>query len=235
MARACARRHSGPRRGDRGRLDPDTGSGGQTRGGPRPASTHSEREKAGECERLDLRDVELRVGQLFFRLGGRKAPSCSSWAAPRPPSTTTSALMARACPRLPRARALPHDARDAVPRQRIQDLARSHAKAAGITVPGDALHTAPRVCDAPPAERRRRAPRAGAPRPRESQDDRDLHPRRARGPAASRREGSSLREDLETPAVRCGHRDGHLRGRALASPGSDVPAVRAAAALLPLN
>jgi integrase/recombinase XerD len=92
--------------------------------------------RVGECERLDLRDVDLLRGQLFVRLGkGRKdriVPVVGRAAA------ALDVYLRDSRPELvhdPRERALFLTNRGTrLPVKRIQDLVRSHAKAAGITV-----------------------------------------------------------------------------------------------------
>jgi integrase/recombinase XerD len=92
--------------------------------------------RVGECERLDLRDVDLLRGQLFVRLGkGRKdriLPVVGRAAA------ALDVYLRDSRPELvhdPRERALFLTNRGTrLPVKRIQDLVRSHARAAGITV-----------------------------------------------------------------------------------------------------
>jgi integrase/recombinase XerD len=92
--------------------------------------------RVGECERLDLRDVDLLRGQLFVRLGkGRKdriVPVVGRAAA------ALDVYLRDSRPELvhdPREQALFLTTRGTrLPVNRIQDLVRSHAKAAGITV-----------------------------------------------------------------------------------------------------
>jgi len=104
--------------------------------------------RVGECERLDLRDVDLLRGQLFVRLGkGRKdrvVPLVGQAAA------VLDVYLKDARPELvhdPREQALFLTRRGTrLPVKRVQDLVRSHAKAAGITVRVTpyTLHTAAR-------------------------------------------------------------------------------------------
>jgi integrase/recombinase XerD len=92
--------------------------------------------RVGECERLDLRDVDLLRGQVFVRLGkGRKdrvLPVVGRAAA------ALDVYLRDSRPELvhdPREQALFLTTRGTrLPMNRIQDLVRSHAKAAGITV-----------------------------------------------------------------------------------------------------
>ncbi len=92
--------------------------------------------RVGECERLDLRDVDLLRGQLFVRLGkGRKdrvLPLVGRAAA------ALDVYLEDSRPELvhdPREQALFLTTRGTrLPVKRIQDLVRSHAKAAGIKV-----------------------------------------------------------------------------------------------------
>ena len=115
---------------------------------PRPFTVRGKRDRAvleilygtairvGECERLDIRDVDLLRGQLFVRLGkGRKdrvVPVVGRAAA------ALDVYLRDSRPELvhdPRERALFLTTRGTrLPVKRIQDLVRSHAKAAGITV-----------------------------------------------------------------------------------------------------
>jgi site-specific recombinase XerC len=92
--------------------------------------------RVGECERLDLPDVDLLRGQLFVRLGkGRKDRVV--------PVVGRAAAALDVCLRDSRPEAV-HDPRERalflttrgtrLPVKRIEDLVRSHAKAAGITV-----------------------------------------------------------------------------------------------------
>jgi integrase/recombinase XerD len=92
--------------------------------------------RVGECERLDLRDVDLLRGQLFVRLGkGRKdrvVPVVGRALA------ALDLYLRDARPELlhdPREQALFLTTRGTrLPVKRVQDLVRSHAKATGITV-----------------------------------------------------------------------------------------------------
>ena len=92
--------------------------------------------RVGECERLDMRDVDLLRGQLFVRLGkGRKDRIV--------PVVGRAAAALDVYLRDSRAE-LVHDPRERalflttrgtrLPVKRIQDLVRTHAKAAGVTV-----------------------------------------------------------------------------------------------------
>ena len=146
----------------------------------------------------------------------------------RPNPSLPPGLTPRTRPRPPRAGTLLHEPWHTAPREAHSGPRAQPRHGRGDHGEGDPIHPPPRLRHASPAGRRRRAPRPEPSRPCEAQDDGDLHPRRARGPPSRRREGPSTGEDLEAPTVRLGHRDGHRCGRALASPGPDLAAVRAA-------
>ncbi len=165
--------------------------------------------RVGECERIDLKDVDLARGQLMIRSGkGRKdrvVPVVGRAAA------ALDVYLKDARPELvkdPREPALFITSWGTrVNTKRIQDLVRTNAKAAGIDI-RVTPHT-PRLRDSPPAGRRRRAPRPEAPRPFERADDGDLHPRGHEGPRPRDGESPPPRAGLEEtaegpPAVKIG-------------------------------